>query len=72
MARTDLITAFTSKYTAIAEKMLDKGSIFDKQLDAMKEKFDDFGLTPEQLAEATTQMFLQVSIAFQVLLFELL
>ena len=64
MARTDLSTDFTEKYVAIAEKMLDKESIFDKQLDNMKTKFDEFGLTNEQLAEATTQMFIQVSIAY--------
>lgn len=64
MARLDLTTDYVAKYTALSEKMLDKGSIFDKQIDLMKEKFDEFGLTSEQLAEATTQMFIQVGIAY--------
>lgn len=64
MARLDLKTEYLTKYVDIAEKMLDKDSIFDKQLDNMKTKFDEFGLTNEQLAEATTQMFIQVSLAY--------
>lgn len=64
MGRTNLTTEFTSKYVSIAEKMLDKESIFDKQLAKLKEKFDEFGLTNEQLAEATANMFIQVSIAY--------
>ena len=64
MARLDLTQEFTDKYVAISSKMMDKGSVFDKQIDLMKEKFDEFGLTAEQLAEATTSMFLQASIAY--------
>ena len=64
MARLDLKVEFLDKYVDISAKMLDKGSIFDTQLDNMKAKFDEFGLTPEQLAEATTQMFVQVSLQY--------
>lgn len=62
--RLDLTEDFTTKYVAISGKMMDKGSVFDKQLDLMKEKFDNFGLTNEQLSEATTQLFIQAGIAY--------
>ena len=64
MARLDLSAPYLEKYVAISAKMQDKGGIFDKQLDNLKAKFDDFGLTPEQLAEALTQMYIQVSLQY--------
>lgn len=64
MARLDLTADYVNKYTELSGKMLDKGSIFEKQLDLMKQKFDEFGLTNEQLAEATSTMFVQVTIAY--------
>ncbi|MCH9712827.1 MAG: fibronectin type III domain-containing protein [Proteobacteria bacterium] len=64
MARLDLTQEYVERYKSLSTEFLNKGAIFDTQLEKMKDTFDDWGMTAEQLAEATTQMFIQVTLQY--------